>query len=241
MTAVRLVESSKYGARLFAYLFASLVLGAALFGLGWMLAWPAVLDALPGQPTVDTTDVAAGTALAVLGVYVAGSGLLATINKFIADSVSQGVDAADLDLDVEVEAETEPSATGAAGRAKDAATTGGTFGETAGFTAGDAESPEAKASSGSLDESDETDPAVADGQTDETGADAESEPLERRTTEVVKSSSETDEPGSLEANQEDFPREPSPEEIAFGTAGTDSESERSSSQTDPLAEQTDDE
>lgn len=268
MTAVRLVESSKYGARLFAYLFVAVAVGAALFGLGWMLAWPAVLDALSGQSTVDTAGVAAGTVLAVLGVYVAGSGLLATINKFVADSVSQGVDAADLDLDVELEADTEPTeskptATGAAGEVGDTTATEGPFGDTTNFPTGDAGSTGVKDSSRSPGESDETDAAVADELTDKTGADSEPEPLGRRTTEVVEPSSETsetddgddtpftgsagqsgeptDEPGSLEADQDDFPREPSAEEIAFGTAGTDPEGERSSSPTDPLAEQTDDE
>jgi len=241
MTAVRLVESTKYGARLFAYLFVSVAVGAALVGVGWVLARPELQTALSGQPTAD---VAAGTILAVLGVYVTGSGLLATINKFIADSVSQGVDAADLDLDVEVKTNTEPtesdrSATGATGRSGDTTATEGASGETADFPPGHAESSGTKASSGVSEENDEIDSAVADELTDETRTDAGSEPPERRTTEVVKPSSETDEPSSLEADQSDFPREPSPEEIAFGAERTDSENERSSS--DPLAEQTDDE
>jgi hypothetical protein len=208
MTAVRFVESSKYGAWLFGYLLVSVTLGAALFGLGWTLAWPAVLDALPGGPVVDRAEVAAGVALAVLGVYVAGSGLLATINKFIADSVSQGVDAADLAVEVRT----------------------------------DAASTETKASSEPPGGSDETDPAATGEAIDDTGVDAESEPLKQRTTEVVEPSGEpTAEPGSLEAAQGDVPRELSPEEIVFVTTETDSESEGSSSQTEPPAEQTDDE
>lgn len=233
MTAVGFGESTTYGARLFAYLLVSVVVGGILFGLGWKLAWPGVLAVPPGQPAVEErAEVAAGIVLGVLGVYVAGTGLLATVNKFVADSVSQAIDATD--LEVEVDAEIDPESTA------------DTVGPNSDPSEREAERPEQAESDPSKEpeESDvsaeggtkpptergDTEPAVA-----EVPADTEENPLESRTTRVVSEpaaasesaaeaaeqlSDDFPEPpdaGSLGADRDDIPREPSPEEIAFGT------------------------
>lgn len=324
MTAVGFGESTKYGARLFAYLLVSVVVGGILFGLGWTLAWPGVLAVLPGPPVVeDRAEVAAGIVLGVLGVYVGGTGLLATVNKFVADSVSQAIDATD--LEVEVDAEIDPGSTAntdaveqTGGREDSPADdTGGpgsdpsepvakspAQGDPATSERGDVAPPEEQnqrdpsKERGEIDASGEgdktespgergdTEPAVAEAPA-ETEATTEPEPLESRATRVVREPAETSESaaetaeqlsddspeppdaGSLGADREEVPREPSPEEIAFGTteetdgetdtgasgsgiadepeSGSESEESRSvepagsSSSGDPLAEPTDDE
>jgi hypothetical protein len=104
MTTRRLVGSTTYGARLFAYLLGVLVVGGATLGLGLSLAWPDITSVGPLEGTVDdTAEVAGGAVLSVIGVYIIGTGLLGTVNKFVADSVAQGVSMTDLDVEVAVE------------------------------------------------------------------------------------------------------------------------------------------
>ena len=99
MTAVRSVRSTKYGAKLFAYVLLVVAVGGVLFGLGYSLAWPGLAAVTPGPPPVEEpTTVAAGAVLALLGLYVLGSGLLATLNKLVADSVAMGVAGAELSV-----------------------------------------------------------------------------------------------------------------------------------------------
>lgn len=99
MTAVRSVRSTKYGAKLFAYVLLVVAVGGALFGLGYSLAWPGLAAVTPGPPPVEEpATVAAGAALALLGFYVLGAGLLATLNKLVADSVAMGVAGTELSV-----------------------------------------------------------------------------------------------------------------------------------------------
>ena len=91
MTAVRTVDSFKYGIRLFAYLFAILLVGGGLLGLGGFIiesANTSLNNGITGIP--DKTELAGGAVLALLGSFVLFSGLFGIVYKLIADGVATG-------------------------------------------------------------------------------------------------------------------------------------------------------
>jgi hypothetical protein len=91
MTAVRTVDSFKYGIRLFAYLFAILLVGGGLLGLGGLIienANTSLNNGITGIP--DKTELAGGAVLALLGSFVLFSGLFGIVYKLIADGVATG-------------------------------------------------------------------------------------------------------------------------------------------------------
>lgn len=91
MTAVRSVDSFKYGARLFAYLFVILLVGGGLLGLGAVIienANTSLSNGITGIP--DKTELAGGSVLALLGSFVLLSGLFGIVHKLVADGVDAG-------------------------------------------------------------------------------------------------------------------------------------------------------
>lgn len=93
MTAVRTVDSFKYGARLFAYLFVILLVGGGLLGLGALIienANTSLSNGVTGIP--DKTELAGGSVLALLGGFVLLSGLFGIVFKLVADGVETGGD-----------------------------------------------------------------------------------------------------------------------------------------------------
>jgi len=89
MTAVRSVESLKYGARLFMYFLAVVVVGGGGLTLGLALLSPEVAALLAGgSPEVAT--LVGGAVLAFLGVFVLTAGLFGLLYKLVADAVSVG-------------------------------------------------------------------------------------------------------------------------------------------------------
>ncbi len=91
MTAVRSVDSFKYGTRLFAYLFVILLVGGGLLGLGAVIienANTSLSNGVTGIP--DKTELAGGSVLALLGSFVLLSGLFGILYKLIADGVTLG-------------------------------------------------------------------------------------------------------------------------------------------------------
>lgn len=89
MTAVRSVDSFKYGARLFAYLLVVLVVGSGLLGLGGAIAYSDA-RALLGSGGYSSTELAGGAVLVALGAFVLLAGLFGLVHKLIADSVAAG-------------------------------------------------------------------------------------------------------------------------------------------------------
>jgi len=95
MTAIRSVDSLKYGVRLFGYLLTVLVVGGGLLALGLELGYSEATD-LAGAgtlSTISTTDLAAGGVLSFLGSFVLLTGLFGVVHKLVADSVAVGVEA----------------------------------------------------------------------------------------------------------------------------------------------------
>jgi len=89
MTAVRLRESAAYGARLYAYLLGVTLVGGGALGLGLALAVPEATS-LVGTGGADTTNLAAGGVLGLIGLSVLAIGSLGTGYKLIADAVATG-------------------------------------------------------------------------------------------------------------------------------------------------------
>ena len=94
MTAIRSVASLRYGMRLFGYLFAVLVVGGALLALGLDLGYAHAADLVEAtslSAVEDTSDLAAGGILALLGSFVLLSGVFGVLHKLVADSVAVGL------------------------------------------------------------------------------------------------------------------------------------------------------
>lgn len=198
MTAVSLGKSAGYGARLFAFLLGTTLLGGASLALGGALAVPE-LDALMGTGQADPAIVAAGAMLAFLGLLVLATGYLGAAYKLIADAVATGSRLA---------AQTEATAGDAA-----AETVSGADSTRPVEEPSPAAADEPQRAPGLDPESDSstTEPAEAAGGADET-ADEWGQPGEAG---EAGASAEYDEYGS---RQTEGPPEPTPEEIAFGTS-----------------------
>jgi len=96
MRRVRIVESLKYGGRMFAYLLGVVVLGGGGIALGTAVGWNSVtIRGTGGDPVVySVPELIAGVVLVVLGGTVLFTGLLGFTYKLIADSTAVGVVAA---------------------------------------------------------------------------------------------------------------------------------------------------
>ncbi|MFC7133772.1 MULTISPECIES: hypothetical protein [Salinibaculum] len=94
MTAIRSVASLRYGMRLFGYLFAVLVVGGGLLALGYEVGYDAATTFVGDwslSAVEDTSDLAAGGILALLGSFVLLSGVFGVLHKLVADSVAVGL------------------------------------------------------------------------------------------------------------------------------------------------------
>lgn len=89
MTAIRSVDSFKYGARLFAYLLVVVLVGGGLLGLGWEIGYSDA-QALLDSSGYNSAELAGGAVLAALGGFVLLTGLFGLVHKLIADSVTAG-------------------------------------------------------------------------------------------------------------------------------------------------------
>ena len=94
MRRVRIVESLKYGGRMFAYLLSVVVLGGGGIVLGVAVGWNSVtIRGTGGDPVVySTPELLGGAVLVLLGGAVLFTGLLGFTHKLIADSTAVGVD-----------------------------------------------------------------------------------------------------------------------------------------------------
>jgi hypothetical protein len=246
MTAIRSVDSLKYGVRLFGSLLTVLAVGGGLLALGLELGYSEATD-LAGAgtlSTISTTDLAAGGVLSFLGSFVLLTGLIGVVHKLVADSVAVGIEAGTPASEpVVTEREPEPEATESETETEARST--------------DADAPAATASG--ADAAPET-PAPEPTTADQSGETEQQEPSlaemfeESDGAEQVRSSASSgpengdsvqapphrvdpsstpsgdhesqappdEQPADTETTDErrDPPREPTPEEIAFGTAST---------------------
>ena len=116
MTAIRSVDSLKYGAGLFGYLLAIVVVCGGLLGLGLALGYSEATS-LAGAGTLDTiskTDLAAGGVLSFFGSFVLLTGIFGIVHKLVADSVAAGVSDGQSTPDASVAASESDTATTAA-------------------------------------------------------------------------------------------------------------------------------
>lgn len=89
MTAIRSVDSFKYGARLLAYFLLVLIVGGGLLALGGTVGYSDAQRFLDGSG-YDSAELAGGAVLAVLGGFVLLAGMFGVAHKLIADSVATG-------------------------------------------------------------------------------------------------------------------------------------------------------
>jgi hypothetical protein len=89
MTAVRIVDSLKYGAVLLGYFLVIAVVGIGGMALGGALALPE-LESLIDDTSYETAELVGGSVLGLLGFAVWTGGLFALAHKLIADSVARG-------------------------------------------------------------------------------------------------------------------------------------------------------
>ncbi|MHB9286370.1 hypothetical protein ACKVMT_04930 [Halobacteriales archaeon Cl-PHB] len=231
MTAVRLVDSAKYGFKLFAYLVVVTAVGGGAFALGATLAWPEV-QALRGAGQAATTDLAAGGVLALLGAVVLLSGYFGSAYKLVADAVATGI---------RVDASPEPAA------GAETAT-----GDETAATATEEEPAEATEQPGSstpqsVPGAAPTEPSVEDGEPAMEANTGEAEPTDSSQPASTAAGPaeapddrdpEPDETGFEPLEQAENPPEPTAEEIAFGTTpgGDEAEAETVSDEPEPEPE-----
>jgi len=225
MTTVRLRESAAYGARLYAYLLGVTLVGGGALGLGLALAVPEATS-LVGTGGADTTDLAAGGVLGLIGLSVLAIGYLGTGYKLIADAVATG------------------AVTGATDSTAPAPDTGGATGSTS-TTPAAADGPTDEPRRAPGVEPDSTPEGAAAVSTDGTESDVAPEadaddaygsrategPPEPSPEEIAFGSSEGDEPEA---------EEPGDEQPADSSSGAVRPAGRSAA-SDPLADPTEDE
>jgi len=90
MATVRIVESIKYGGKLFVFLLSVLVLGGGGIGAGAVVARNGIGGSLTDPTVVSSSELAGGLVLAAIGGIVLMSGLLSIGYKLIADAVTKG-------------------------------------------------------------------------------------------------------------------------------------------------------
>ena len=227
MRRVRIVESLKYGGRMFAYLLSVVVLGSGGIVLGVAVGWNSVtIRGTGGDPVVySTPELLGGAVLVLLGGAVLFTGLLGFTHKLIADSTAVGVAAANGPGTVDVfdsvnaggdAAVGDGSARSASAPAENSgaqatATAGGTAGGTAAGAGGDAVG--------------ETEPSAQPGAEPEpTGGDtaepAETPARNARQTGTPGAESEPEEP-ARDDEPDDAEKERTAEQIAFGVESED--------------------
>ena len=93
VTAIRSVDSLKYGLRLCAYLLGVLVVGGGAVGGGLRVGYADISELVGGGSlgTVDTTNVIVGGLATALGAFVLLAGVLGLVYKLVGDSVAAGV------------------------------------------------------------------------------------------------------------------------------------------------------
>lgn len=218
MTTVRSVRSTAYGAKLFAYVLAVAAVGGGLLGLGYSLAWPTVADVVLGGASAESpATLAAGSALGLLGVYVLGTGLFATLHKLVADGIASGVESAAATVDGAATPAGDTDRAGSPGQsASDPGQTAATDTPDRPGTAPDSGSEEAS----TPDRAGDAVPGPADA---DDSAGERSSPGDPGTAETVSADEggapDPGDAGNEETGPTDRPPEPSPEEIAFGSVG----------------------
>ena len=93
MRRVRIVESLKYGGRMFAYWLSVVVLGGGGIALGAAVGWNSVsIRGTGGDPVVySTPELIAGIVLVSLGGTVLFTGLFGWSYKLLADAIAEGL------------------------------------------------------------------------------------------------------------------------------------------------------
>ena len=99
MTNVEVVESLKYGFKLFVYLLGIVVLGGGGMVLGVALAGPALLDG--ATDNLASPELLGGLVLGILGLTVWWTGLFGLTYKLVADAVEWGVSTGTRSMPVE--------------------------------------------------------------------------------------------------------------------------------------------
>lgn len=95
MASIRIADSLKYGAKLFAFFLLVALVGGGMMVLGAALVVPELQTYLDGG-SVSTTSLASGALLAVLGTVAWISGTFAVAYKLIGDAVADGLRAGQL-------------------------------------------------------------------------------------------------------------------------------------------------
>jgi len=92
MKRVGIVESLKYGGRVFVYFLAVVLVGGGGIGLGAVVGWNAASVSVTGGDLAvhDGPELAAGVVLGLLGSAVLFTGLFGIAYKLIADSTAEG-------------------------------------------------------------------------------------------------------------------------------------------------------
>lgn len=240
MTAVRFVDSAKYGFKFLAYLVVVTAVGGGVLGLGAALAWPEV-QALRGASQAATTELAAGGVLAFLGAIVLLTGYFGSAYKLIADAVAAG--ASGVTAGSVADDETTASASEESSAVDDAEEPTATASQSNPQPVPGPEPTEAAA------EDEDSTAASADSPAPDAGQATSTEtsgPAEAPDEDATEAESEPDESEFQPLDQEENPPEPTAEEIAFGTTpGGDGTAEEetvdaeSDSEPEPEPEETD--
>lgn len=271
MTTIRSVDSLKYGAGLFSYLFVVLVVGGGLVGLGLEVGYSAATDlaGTGGLGTVDTTDLAAGGVLSLLGSFVVLTGVFGLTHKLLADSVAAGVATGTDERDGVASQPASETTTAVSDEPADQTTSGRTGpspgeqsarrhgvsttvppavdagqGRQSGATAGDSTSQPAEGTGTTATAGEPSLSEMFDGSAP--GERVEPGGSQQGDTDT-ETTADADPSRAAETDEGTPPREPTPEEIAFGTASEAVETEAETtddpstatgdtSGTDPLAE-----
>ncbi len=215
MTAVRLVDSAKYGFKLFAYLVVVTAVGGGALALGSALAWPEV-QALQGPAQASKTDLAAGGILAFLGGVVLVTGYVGSAYKLVADAVATGTAAGGPAV-----AKTEADAAAEADEPEEVSDES---------TSDTSKSVEDAGDATAVPGAEPTEATTAQ----ESGVDSgpeDPEPASADAGEPTASGWESNRPEGTAAQESEAesaspdpePREPTAEEIAFGSAAVDEE------------------
>lgn len=257
MTAIRVAESLAYGVKMCLYWLAVVVAGGGGVVLGGALAWPEV-QSWRSNGAISTPELAGGAVLAFLGLFVLVSGLFGIVYKLLADSVADGNAASSDSIAEAAESEMESHTTAPAEQATDQQTASQPRGDqtprrpgTSEGAAGGGAIAEAAESDTTTGIEDETEQSVAQPGDEETvwEGDWEEKPASASGTEdspaeqaPAESQAGDDENRSQPSGEQ---RQPSAEEIAFGSAPpetddepTDAESTAPDTQGEPTTTET---
>ncbi len=89
MTAVRIVDAAKYGARIVAYVFVVSAVGLGALAVGYALAWDQ-LGGLFDAGTGQIVQFVAGGLAALIGLFLVSVAVVSGLYKLLADGIAAG-------------------------------------------------------------------------------------------------------------------------------------------------------